>query len=524
MNIASSAPRVSLVLFFLLLLLQPVQWYAISKFYEPYPTLTFPVFAGPGKLRNAEHRAWVPTFTAHWESGRVTEVPRGELFADVPEAARWAIIYLNFGPDKFAERDPREEGDLPTSWLPGRRQLWRQIGNPARAREAAPWLAGSPGRNVCRAASGRLDDSMALEKRRGSRAEHVDVHRVSAWVHAAVMTRLTAWLDREYETDAESLAVARVFYALVLLTTGLPRWLWVAELPPSFYQPPLGFASLFSAPPPAWVFYLLNATIIAATVCLLFGLYSQVASIAVAVGLFIGNSFGYAFGKINHDWLLILVPLAGAAAGWGHARGLDASRYRGREVASWPISLVAIAIAFGMLYAGGMKALTGWLSIDHLAVKTVVIENALSNERANAFSASAVDTWPWGLWEAMDWGVVAFECVFIVSALRRRWFLMACATATAFHFANAVMMELQFAFNLSGYALVAHWAAPKWFRPEVVPRAIVTTVAVAVAALYCVSGNPAWLFAQGMGWDASSASQWPFTGTCLRCGSSLARH
>lgn len=140
MRTAGSAPWVPLTLFFLLLLLQPVQWYAISKFYEPYPTLTFPVFAGSGKLRNAQYRAWEPTFTAHWESGRVTEVPRGELFAEVPESARWAIIHLNFGPDKLAERDPREESDLPTSWLPGRRQLWRQIGNPARAREAAPWL------------------------------------------------------------------------------------------------------------------------------------------------------------------------------------------------------------------------------------------------------------------------------------------------------------------------------------------------------------------------------------------------
>jgi hypothetical protein len=137
---ALTARRVSLTLFFLLVLLQPLQWYAIADYGEPYPTLTFPTFAGAGRLREAQPLHWEPTFTAHWASGALTEVPRGELFAEVPEPTRWRVITLNFGPDRLAERKPLEKLNSLTSWLPGRQHLWRRGSNSAQAREAAPWL------------------------------------------------------------------------------------------------------------------------------------------------------------------------------------------------------------------------------------------------------------------------------------------------------------------------------------------------------------------------------------------------
>jgi predicted DCC family thiol-disulfide oxidoreductase YuxK len=320
-----------------------------------------------------------------------------------------------------------------------------------------------------------------------------------------MIARATAWFEREYQTDADSLAVVRVFYCLLLLIAELPRWLWISKLPASFYQPPLGLASFFASPPPSWFFYALNAIVVAGAVCLLFGHYSRTAAIVIAAGLFVGNSFGFAFGKIDHDWLLIGVPIAGLAAGWG-----------GRErVVAWPIALIALAIGCGMFYAGSGKVMTGWLSIDHLAVRTTVIDNALANQRFSPVSAFAVNTWPLELWELMDWGVVLFECAFIVTVLKRRWFLLACATATGFHFANAAMMELQFACNLPAYAMAAHWTVPAWIQPAVLSRRVVTTAAVATAAVYCVIGNPAWLFVQGMGWEVSNAPQWPFTALAL---------
>jgi hypothetical protein len=129
--------RLPLVLGFLVLVAQPLQWYVIGHYGEPYPSLIFPVFPGPGDARNAPHFAWEPTFTAQWESGQTTDIPRADLFADVPLPARWQVILLNFGPDRLAETAPAARV---SGWLPGRQQLWRVATNPARAREAAPWL------------------------------------------------------------------------------------------------------------------------------------------------------------------------------------------------------------------------------------------------------------------------------------------------------------------------------------------------------------------------------------------------
>src|SRR5688572_10454176 len=145
---------------------------------------------------------------------------------------------------------------------------------------------------------------------------------------------MARWI-KEFEVPIHALQTARQLFAIGLLVAFWPQWLWVSGVASSFYQPQLGLASLFSAPPGQWFFVLLNAIGIIATVGLLFGRGVTAASVGLPIVLWVGNSFEYSFGKIDHDILLLVTPIVGALMGWGGQR----SNRR-----SWPLALFALAI------------------------------------------------------------------------------------------------------------------------------------------------------------------------------------
>lgn len=329
-------------------------------------------------------------------------------------------------------------------------------------------------------------------------------------MHAA----LARWLHREYLVTADGLAVARMVYATVLLTTALPRWLWIADLSAPFYRPPLGIASLFTAPPGHSVFVALNLIAVGSAVCLLAGYYTRVSSIVVACALLVGNSFGYAFGKIDHDIMLIVVPLAGAAAGWGSALSLDARSHKVSPVRAWPMALMAIALGSAMAYAGGMKAATGWLDVERQAVYSIIVWNAILWGRENVINQSVVElaVSP-ALWEVLDWTVVVFEVWFLMAVLRRHWLVSACAFACLFHVANTVLLEIPYVANYPAYAMVAPWcvsvraSVPAWIQGRVV-----VAVAIAVSLAYVATGGLIGA-ADMAGLHGEVVMQWPLTVT-----------
>jgi hypothetical protein len=334
---------------------------------------------------------------------------------------------------------------------------------------------------------------------------------------------LDRWLFREYAIPAEGLAVSRMLYAASVLLIGLPRWWWVPDLAPSFYRPPLGLASLAAAPPPTWVFHALNLAAVSACVCLFVGLRTRVSSIAIAVVLWIGNSFGYAFGKIDHDVLLLLVPLAGAAAGWGTALSVDGRTTGGERsapVQAWPLALLAAAIALGMLYASLAKVRGGWLDTEMVAVRSTLAFQRVAVGRATFASAAALRVdWP-RAWECADWATVLLEAAFVPAVLRLRWFRAACAIACIFHLANAALLYIQFYPNLLAYAMFVNWAAHGVRGGALaamgttigrVRSAAVALVALAVWSVYATVGNPLAVLAEALGQAPEWALPWPLT-------------
>ena len=67
------------------------------------------------------------------------------------------------------------------------------------------------------------------------------------------------WLFAEYRTDPESLGLYRILFGSYVLLQLLPDALWLPNLPPPSFSPPVSIAALFRDYPPYWVIFVLNA-------------------------------------------------------------------------------------------------------------------------------------------------------------------------------------------------------------------------------------------------------------------------
>ncbi len=281
-----------------------------------------------------------------------------------------------------------------------------------------------------------------------------------------------------FQLPVHSLQTARQLFAIGLLVAFWPQWLWVSGVATSFYQPQLGLASLFSAPPGQWFFVLLNAIGIIATVGLLFGRGVPAASVTLPIVLWIGNSFEYSFGKIDHDILLLFTPIVGALLGWGGQRG---------NRRSWPLALFALAIGIAMAHSGMVKISTGWLDPTRLAVRAHMIANHVGIGRESGLSSWLIGVPSPILWEAMDWSAVLLELACVVAVIKLKWFRVWCGVACVFHLANALIFRIPFYSNVLAYGLFVAW--PVWSFARV-SRRVAFGVASGVAAMYLVFGNP----------------------------------
>lgn len=271
--------------------------------------------------------------------------------------------------------------------------------------------------------------------------------------------RLDRWLFETFVADAASLAVVRVLTGVVLLVSVFPRWLWVSALPEAAYHPPVGLALLVASPPPSVFYVTLNVVGMTGAVLLMLGMWTTAASLVVSAVLLLGNTFAYAFGKIDHDILLVLLPLAGAAAGWGHALGWRADATTGTTTGGrrWPLALFALLIALVMARSGHDKAFTGWLDPSRAAVRTHLLRD-LPTGRTTGTARLALDTWPPAIWEAADIAAVSLEVSFLVAVWWRRSWLTVLAAACVFHFANSLLFGIQFLWNPVAYGLFVPWA------------------------------------------------------------------
>jgi hypothetical protein len=240
----------------------------------------------------------------------------------------------------------------------------------------------------------------------------------------------------------DSVACARVLVAAYVLLIGAHDFSWVSKLPAAFFYPPGGPFALLQAFPPQWALQLVRYVLVAAALCLLFGVRPLLAGASTSLMLLFSYGAAYCAGKTTHNILFVLAPWVIGAAAEGRKRNR-----------SWPIAVFALVLTFLMLTAALPKLAFGWLNPRSAAVYGYALEaQVLRAPLLRGLPPSA-------LWELLDWATVAFESAFAFCSWRARWFRATCAVAIVFHATVFFMLDISFASNIVAYCVFFDWRA-----------------------------------------------------------------
>jgi hypothetical protein len=316
---------------------------------------------------------------------------------------------------------------------------------------------------------------------------------------------ITRFVSHEYSTDLHTLGLYRIFYALFALGYVLPDYLWISGFPVSFLNPPMGIASFFTGFPPQIFFQGLNIALISCATLMLFGRWTTQVSILFSLLLFVGNSWSYSFGKINHDILFVLTPVLMALAGWGGAYSIDEKLGKGVSVRPWAISLLGLIVALAMFTAAVSKILGDWLNTETHSTLAHLIRNRYGAGREALLTDVALAIRSNVFWELLDFSTIMIEAAFLASVLNRKAFRITCALACFFHLGIALVMQITFTSNLVAYAAFFPWSsvmrlpyrAQEWLQSRSIWHLAFACTGMSVA--YLTVGNPMKDYTVGIG-------------------------
>lgn len=312
------------------------------------------------------------------------------------------------------------------------------------------------------------------------------------------------WVQTEYAMTASSLGLYRIVFSLIILLIALPNGYWVSSLPNSFFAPPPGPTFFFFHGFPGRLFFhIMNGALVFMTVCLLFGYYTRSVSVLFSISFVALRAWEYSCGKINHDFIVLLIAPLLAAAGWGNFWSVDRPPKQDptQSAKGEPIALYAFIVGVMMLSADIPKLLSGWLNPHWHAVLGNVITSHFITGRATWFSQAALEIRSSWFWESLDWFTCALEFAFICVFFRRSRLRAVCAIATFFHLGISLLMKIYFWGNLLAYGVFADWDQLAEFFPYNLVRKLagiisrtsriwVLTIAALVTTIYSIFGNP----------------------------------
>lgn len=305
------------------------------------------------------------------------------------------------------------------------------------------------------------------------------------------VARIDAWCRRG-DLTVEDIAWLRIIFAGGLLLT-LQQLGSLSNRPAERFDPPPGPFMLFQTLPPHAALEGLEIATAVLAALLLFGLRTRTVSVLLAVALMTGFGLTFSFGKINHTIVLVLLPALMAFSAWGDAKSVDADRSR-REadhpaVAQWPMRFLALLIGLSFVTAGWAKLRSGWLDPDTHAVQGHFVRNYYNNGRNDWLAPDIVglDLGAW--WEVADWFTVALELGLVLTVFRWGLFRAAVALTALFHVGILMLMNIEFSWNMFGYAACFRWSSilPTPARGVRLRRSVGYVVAVSVGlAAYAV--------------------------------------
>jgi len=304
-----------------------------------------------------------------------------------------------------------------------------------------------------------------------------------------LVARFDAWLLYEYRAKPSDLAVARFIISIFLLSR-LPIAEWVTTLPSQFFDPPLSIAALARTFPSSEAVATVNLVAAVASIALLLGYRTRIASVATTVTFIIAYSFAHSTGKIDHLILVVAAPALLSTSGWGAVWSLDASSGRerhfehDRSTGRWNLAWLAVVIAVGLATSGVTKLYTGWLDFGLSSSYGQVLRGASYSQMPwlSTLTLRLVDSW---LWELSDWLTVMVELAGLMAVWRVMWFRAWCLALAVFHLMVALHMNIWFSANLAAYAVFVPWGAILRLRlqPRMTQGLVRCVVGVVVAGM-----------------------------------------
>ncbi|MCW9706748.1 hypothetical protein [Fodinibius salsisoli] len=302
---------------------------------------------------------------------------------------------------------------------------------------------------------------------------------------------LSNWLFSGPDGTIKNLQVYRVIYVLYIFIIMMPHQLWIQDYPDTFFFPRIGITLFFTGFPSITFFYVLNFLLTVALLALLFGYKKFYASIAVGLLLFIGNSWSYSFGKINHDIFIVIIPLIFAVIFW---------KGKSYETYQWITPIFALLIGLAMFTAAFAKITTGWLDPNVSAITGHLLQNYYTTGRETLWGSMLLSINSFHLFKFLDYSTIILESAFILSIFSLKYFRLVCAMACFFHFGIQLTMGISFTPNIIAYAFFVDWSS--LYNVEALKNSLqkissyriglggLCLIALPLCAIYILFGNP----------------------------------
>ena len=276
-------------------------------------------------------------------------------------------------------------------------------------------------------------------------------------------SRFNRWVFDSFSVTKEGLGLMRIVLSLFLLFFLIPgegweHFLFLSKLPSDFYAAPPGPMMLLDQFPSIGFLIALHSLCIVFVILMLIGYKTKITSIMSGITILFLQGMIFSIGKIDHEILIAVVPMAMAYTHWGAAFSIDSKKGDNRsEVESWPLTFVAVLIGFMMFTAGFPKILGGWLDISTQATQGHLLNQFFMRERQDLLAEVAVNFQNPLFWELLDWGTVLFELGFLIAVFKNRWFHIFISIAVLFHFSTMIFLNIAFLPNFLAYAIFLNW-------------------------------------------------------------------
>ena len=278
-----------------------------------------------------------------------------------------------------------------------------------------------------------------------------------------IARRVDHWMFEAFALTPRSLGVARILIGAYLVLYRAPELQWIDSLPDSFFRPPVGPLRLIGGIPSSGVTTGLTVALSIATIALLIGYHTRLASCVSGLMLFVVDGFTYSFGHVHHSgtYLAALLVIM-SASNWGAAYSVDALRRReGVEpvTEAWPVALAALLLGFLMLTSALPKLASGWLDPSTLSARAHVVHYSFVAPHDGLLGALPLESTSWLVWKPIDYLVLFFEVGFVIAIASPRWTRLFCAAAVVFHFGVFLAFGIAFTASVVAYSVFFEWSS-----------------------------------------------------------------